>query len=224
MNRSDNFNRTGSVALGGATPSDGGGTWTDQTSDFATGTDGVSGQLVAFVSSAFNVANQWNAWLDCAVTDHESTGEIIALSTTHSKQAGITARLFDNSNYYYYFSSDLGATSLYKNVAGTFTLMGTGTHTFSPGVGNTISLKAQGSTITAYVGATPDITHGSDATLDAKGGTKAGIRADTSDSHPYFNSFTITDLSGGGGGGILYTQLERGTRGLVRGVYGGSVG
>ena len=220
-NRSDTFNRTGSVALGGATPSDGGGTWTDQTSDFTTGTDGVSGQVVAFVSSAFSVSNQWNAWLDCAVTDHESTAEIIALSTTHSKQTGITARLVNNSNYYYYFATDLGAMSLYKNVAGTFTLLGSGTHTFTAGVGNTISLKAQGSTITGYVGSTQDVQV-TDASLTT--GTKAGIRADTQDAHPYYNSFTITDLSGGGGGGgILYTQLERDVKGLRRGIWGGSL-
>ena len=213
-NRSDTFNRTGSVALNGATPSDGGGTWTDLPGSFATGTDAVSGQVVCFV----NAGSTWDAWLNCGVTDHESSGEIINVGT--ATQSGITARQVDDNNYYYYFVNASGAASLYKKVNGGYTLMGSGTHTFTPGVGNNISLKAQGTTITGYVGATQDVQV-TDTSLTT--GTKAGIRCTPSSFQPYYNSFSITDLSGGGGGGILYTQLERGTRGLVRGVYGGGL-
>lgn len=185
-NRSDNFNRTAS-SLG--TPSDAGANWIEGAGSYATGTDGGSGQMVAYCDGSGGPS----AWLECSVTDHEATGEIINVGS--SSQSGVHARLVDDNNYYYWFVNSSGAASLYKKVAGSFTLLASGSGTFTPGVGNTITLRCQGTTITGLLGVTSSAS-ASDSSLTT--GTKAGIRCNENGFFPYYNSFSITDLAAAG--------------------------
>ena len=133
-----------------------------------------------------------------------------------------------NNNWYmagYTANTGAFALQMFKRVAGSYTSLGSFSLTLS--VGSTthmkFSVRNSGTLQNLIVGGTSYIT-ASDTAISAAG--KAGVRFDTNDpadaSHGYqLDNFTATDAVAGG---ILYTQLERGTRGLVRGVYGGSVG
>lgn len=208
MNRFDDFNRVGPAALGGSTPSDGGSTWDDLTSTYSTNTDGSTGEIVAFET---NPSGNSVARLDCGSADAKAEAELLRIDS----QGGVVARVSDVSNFYLWTAFSDGTTHLYKQVGGSFSLLADGSLSFTPGVGQKLALSAQGSNLTCYVGAS-QAAQASDASLS--GSTKFGIRSNNA--FQFYNSFSITDLSSGGGG-VLYTQLERTTRGLVRGVYAG---
>lgn len=188
--RSDDFDRTGSVTLSGATPSDGGSAWAVLSGGFATGLDGGTGQVVAFITTGPSPL----ACLEASTADATVQAEII--DTTGVTQSGVAGRVVDASNYYYWFADGSGVCHLYKQVAGTFTLLGDGTAAFAPGVGKTIALTCQGTTITGYVDGVQDVQV-TDASLAV--GTKYGLRTNGTGGSPFYNSLTITDLSGGGG-------------------------
>jgi pectate lyase len=185
-NRSDNFNRTGNVALGGATPSDGGSAWTDVGSDYATATDGGTGEVVAYEATS----NSNLAYLDAGVTDVQVDLEVIR----NDQSASAAVRVQDANNYYFFRALNAGTTELWKLVGGTYTQLSTGSMTFTPGVGSTISLKVEGSTLTGYVNGVQS-TQVTDSDLSS--GNNHGFR--TSGSFQFMNSIAITDLSGGGG-------------------------
>lgn len=183
MNRSDDFNRTGNVALGGSTPSDGGSAWVEEsTNTIKTGTDVVSGRVVAF-----NTGSAFAAWLESGVTDHEASGKVV----TSYADLGVIARVADVNNFYLWRvqSASGGATQLYKKVGGSFTLLASGSLTAADG--DVLALRCVGTTITAYVNGASAATV-TDSSLTA--GTKAGIRI-----QGFIDDFSITDLSGGGG-------------------------
>jgi hypothetical protein len=191
-NRADDFNRTGSVALNGATPSDGGSAWAhDPGDDSRTGTDGVTGETVAFSGGGGSTVS---AWLDCGAADHEADAEII---TAAASQNGVHARLTDKDNYYYFFALNDGSCQLYKDVANSFTFLGNGSGTYTFAVGNHLQLRVVGTALTGKIGGTTSIST-TDSSLAA--GTKAGIRSGFEGAKPYYNSFAITDLAAGGGG------------------------
>lgn len=199
-NRSDDLNRTGNVLLHGATPSGGGSAWNDLTSSFKTNADGGTGEVTAY---EYNASGNNVASMDAGVTDVLVQCEVIRIDS----QGGPAARVADASNFYFFYAKSDGTTELYKRVGGTYTLLASGSLTFTPGVGNTLGIRCVGTSIKGYVnGAEAASVTDSDLTT----GNSHGVR--TQNSFNLINSFSITDLSGGGvkAGAIYHALLSGG--------------
>lgn len=181
-NRSDDFNDAGDTNLDGRTPSGGGSAWVEESAgSIKTATDVTSGRIIAYVLGGV----AFSAYLESSATDHDVSG----LPITNVADVGVLARLQDFSNYYLWRTQG-GNPQLYKNVAGSFTLLGTGSATAASG--DTLKLECVGSAIKGYVNGTLDVSV-TDSSLTT--GTKVGIRI-----FGYIDDFAATDLSGGGGG------------------------
>jgi hypothetical protein len=185
VNRSDDFDRPGNVALNGATPSDGGSAWVDLSSGhvFATATDGGTGEVVCYESSP---AGSQIAYLDAGVADVRVSLEVVRIDA----QAGPAARVQDANNCYFFMADSAGATSLWVLARGSYTQLAAGTLTFTPGVGKTLALEARGTTLTGYVNGSVSAT-ATDGTFPA--GTCHGMR--TSNNFNFENAIAITALS-----------------------------
>lgn len=100
-----------------------------------------------------------------------------------------------------------------KVVSGTGTVIGSNTNG-SAANGTTIKVHCNGSTITRYVDwASQNATTDTSISSGLRSGLIIFSNAGTK---PRLDSFEASDLVASG---LLYTQLERGTRGITRGVY-----
>lgn len=110
---------------------------------------------------------------------------------------------------------------LYKRVSAVNTELGaSGSITLATGV--VYKTEANGSAIKAFRDATEDVSV-TDTAISS--GIRAGVwgwRSSGSAGIPLGDSFEAGDLAGGGGG-ITYTQLERGLKGYCRGMYVGRI-
>lgn len=202
MNRSDDFNRADNASTMG-TPSDAGSDWT-----YPAGTWGI------FSNIGYNAGadNPGVAALEASAAD----ATVGATLTVFNMSAGLAFRIGDVNNFWFLRGHSGSGYQLWKRVAGSYTQIGSNVGT--PANGDVLEVTCSGNSITAKVNSST--THNTtDSALAAN--TQHGIMSFT-DNMTRFEDFSITDL-GGGGGGILYTQLERGTRGLLRGVYTGGV-
>lgn len=181
--RSDNFNRADG-AIG--TPSDGGSAWVQESGTWAISTNrahesAVTAQAVCSLQSSASIVDVQATMLEAGGLD--------------SGACGLVARVADDSNYLLYIPDG----RLYKKVGGGFTLMaGFASTTISNG--DVLKLSVDGSNlITGYNNGSSIIS-----TTDSAGSTntKHGIRTHN-ESGWYFDTFSITDNGGGGGGTFL---------------------
>lgn len=99
----------------------------------------------------------------CRNSIWETNGSITA-GISQASDSGIVFRLTDVNNYYLLTIRDASATSspngmtLFKNVAGTFTSLGTATISFTRGTSHTFELAISGSSITCYFDGVSKIT------------------------------------------------------------------
>lgn len=186
-NRTDNFNRAdNSASLG--TPSDGGGAWTA-----GTGTWGVnSNQGYCSTSTALAVAT-----LEASVSNVEVQGTASVINS----DIGVVARFANTSNYL--MADFLGATStrLFKNVAGSFTSLGSGS---AGSNGDVIVLRCDsGNNLTVKVNGVSRIT-----ATDSAGSTntKHGIRTHN-DTVARIDDFSITEIGAAAVGPLIGGKL-----------------
>jgi hypothetical protein len=176
-NRSDDFNRANSTTALGS-PSDGGSAWVAQS-----GTWGVSSNQGYNAS----VGNQETAVLDSGT----SNVDVVFATPTVGNDIGVIARAADNSNYLLLAWTSGTGYRLFKNVAGSFTQLGS-TVSGTQGAGDTIEIKADAANaITGYHNGSAivgPVTDSAGAT-----NTKHGIRAHV-DSTTRYDTFSITDL------------------------------
>lgn len=178
-NRADNFNRS-DVNSPMGTPSDGGSDWT------------YPGTTLWGISSnqAFNFGQESQS---IAVLEASSaTVEVQATLSTISADGGLCARVVDNSNYIVVAATAGVSYRLFKQVAGSFTQLGS-TYATSPANGDVIKLVCNGSNIEVFVGGVSRITAIEGAHSTA---TKHGLRCN-GDQNTRYDDFSITDLGGG---------------------------
>lgn len=101
-----------------------------------------------------------------------------------------------------------------KLVTGTATILATISD--STALPHSLKLSISGSTLTPTVGGV-DLSTTTDTAI--AGGVRTGLRAGGSGAGKLMDNFEAADFGGGGGAGILYTQLERDVRGLERGMF-----
>lgn len=174
--RSDTFDRSNNASSLG-TPSDGGSAWV--TSD----TWGIVG------NAAYNAGanSQSTAVLESSLSDVTIQ---VTMATVSGVGAGaISARWTDASNYLLvHIAPSSNVVALFKNVAGSFTLLGSISVVVSDG--DVFSLICNGSTLTVKQNGITRITATDSFNLTA---TKHGLRSD-SNSAGRFNDFSIVSL------------------------------
>ncbi len=123
----DYFNRAGGVNLHGSTPSIGAayGTWLDHAGagTYKTALDGSTsyGGVIAYNSSGSPTL----ATLDAGNVNHTASfTNIKGGGSPDSIETGVVGGLVDASNFYLFYVSAIGATQLYKCVAGSFSTIG----------------------------------------------------------------------------------------------------
>lgn len=154
---------------------------------------------------------------DLSGADHYVQG-VFGLSSAFGS-AGPICRKDSSATQTFYLSIITSvALELYKCLSGSFTQLATGGSAQSTGTDYTIRITANGSNVAdARNGsATNSVTDTSIAS-----GTRGGARLHANASgYAKIDAFEAADLAAGG---ILYTQLERGTRGFVRGGWTGGI-
>jgi hypothetical protein len=131
---------------------------------------------------------------------------------------GPAIRCSTTNFYAFQWSVTDGSTYLLKILSGSQTTLTTGSFGAAAD-GDTVKINASGSTLSGYRNASLNC---STTDTSITGNLRGGYSQYGGSLSQCADNFEASDGLGGGGGGILYTQLERGTRGLVRGTYGGS--
>jgi len=207
----DNFNRADQSGLGTAS---GGFTYSS-----------LASSAIDIVSNAAkwgpseSVTDVKRADSDLSSSDHYSQAAITTAALT-DLGAGCIARKDSTSTMTFYLadianSVGLFTARLFKCVAGTFTSLGTLVEARS--AGDVCRCECNGSSISNKINGTTKIGPITDTAIT--GGVRTGIRAGGFSSvgnTAIFDSFEAADLAAST---IKYTQLERGTRGVTRGVY-----
>lgn len=161
---------------------------------------------------------------DLSSSDHSAQVVVINLTAggagTDNGQIGVCARFSSSAATCYLARAvyTLGTVHLNKNIAGTITEFSSIATTLT--LNKIILCKVNGSTIEAYYDGVLRIST-TDTTITS--GTRAGIfgyHSTPTTGQSELDNFQATDLTSSS---ILYTQLERGTRGLLRGVYTGRI-
>ena len=204
---SDNFNGSDSDTMGVQL------TWTELSGDWD-----IASNRAAMVTIASDQKQRARADHDLSSDDHEA--QVTNYYPENGRYAGPACRMpSDTTATFYAVLTQTGDANIYliKIVAGTQSNINSTSQTASDG--NTSKVQADGSTIKSfYAGA--EKASATDSAIS--GNVRCGLDQYTTVlSTPSFDDFSATDL-GGGGGGILYTQLERLTHGYLRGVYSGS--
>lgn len=154
---------------------------------------------------------------DLSSADHESQVDVTTSTDTGSQftQIGPSARFSVSAGTYYSatlyrFGNNL---SLQKVVSNTQTSLSSQSITVS--LPEAYKIKCNGSTITMHQAG---VQRASVTDTSITGNIRCGINGFTLSGVGVIDNFLASDLASSG---ILYTQLERGTRGVERGVYTG---
>jgi hypothetical protein len=193
---SDNFNRANENPLAG--------NWT--TAPGASAMQLFSNQVTG--STGANCTSFWNA--DTFGNDQYS--QVTPVDNTNFG-AGLAVRVRTTTQYdcYILFLNASGSVQIYKIIAGSVTLLSS--PNFAYAAGDVIKLEAVGTTLTAYKNGVAQANPATDSALTAGA---AGLFANN------FNLF-LDDWEGGNvTTGATYPQLERGARGIERGIQIGS--
>jgi len=150
---------------------------------------------------------------DLSSADHYSQCIFGASTTGASSGLGVFARKDSSATltYYGWAATSSTATVLRKYIADAATNLGSGSITVVAGT-TAMRIDCNGSSIVGKINGTSSISSTDTAiTSNLRCGIQAFNNADVND------DFICADLSAGGG--IIFTQTERGTRGLERGMY-----
>lgn len=202
----DDFTRSNADALGTSTE---GWSWSELQGDI----DIVSNKAQS--TSTGGEDQTGVAATDLSSTDHYSQATVDIGSG--DVNPGMVFRKDSSATLTYYLANANYVTDLcriFKRVSGTYTGLASAAKTFTAGVGYVLKGQANGSSLAAFVDAvsTTTVTDTAIAT-----GTRCGIRSDaTAALFAMWDSFSASDLVASG---ITYTRLERGMRGVTRGVY-----
>jgi hypothetical protein len=205
--RQDTFDRADSATSLG-TPSDGGAAWTAHS-----GTWGIiSNQAYVAVGNGGYMA----ASLEASAADVDV--RLTVGGAAEVNYWGVCARLTDDSNYLWVGRGG-GNWNLRKRVAGTDTALGT--YTVGVNNGDAVRLSLSGNSLSVYL--TPSgggellvigpVTESFNGTA-----TRHGLWGFSTSTVARFDSFSVTGLAAGG---PPYPRLERGTRGILRGLWQG---
>lgn len=204
----ESFNKADSDTLGPDL------TWTEVNGDF----DVVSNQCRHTNTTTVRSAR---AESDLSSADHYAQVQIVSNgSGTNDCAAGACARFAaaaETMYFAFYYQAD---NRLYvsKKVTGAQTNITSSVITEA--LPETYKCEINGSTLKGYQAGVERVsTTDSAITGNLRGGI---LLYQSSVLNPTIDNFEASDELGGGGG-ILYTQLERGVRGYLRGVYSGSV-
>jgi len=189
----DNFNRANASSPGSSSE---GWSWTDVTNSTA-----IESNRLRVDSGADG--NAARAESDLSSADHYSQHLVVFLNP--GKGSGALTRFSSSATTFYMFYSDSGR--LFKCVAGAFTTLSTSS---SHAVTFTVKCQINGSALAGFYDGVQQTT-ATDTAIT--GNLRTGLRLDFAG---LADDFEAADLSAGG---FVYTQLERGTRGLTRGVY-----
>lgn len=200
--------------------------------DFTRADGSVIGNLLSWtqtdvVSGTWStVSNQANGASAGGATFHLARAESDLSSADHYAQVAVVA--LPGSAYYgavcrFAPATDTGYLTLlttvsnkleiWKSIAATITSLSSVAASVT--LPSTIKGSSNGSTLKSYQGG---VELASITDTGVSTGTRTGMIYYTINSQG--DDFEAADL-GGGGGGIVYTQIERGTRGLLRGLWTG---
>jgi len=203
----DTFDRADSGSWG--TSSDGTWSWNDYLGSAAFSISSNQGKCTTGVAYI-------RADSDLSSADHYAQADVASDGTSSSGTTGVIYRKDSTTTQTMYRVSPAGNSTgtirLFKIVSGTQTQLGSdGTITRSGS--NTMKGQASGSTITAWFNGSTIITQTDTAVT---GNLRTGCRFTVISGNYLVDNFQASDLAASG---ILYTQLERSTRGLNRGMY-----
>lgn len=202
----ETFNTADSATLGPVY------SWTDLTGD-----NGVVSNAVEVITNDAAFTTLSRADSDLSGIDHYT--ELVMLnagSITGTKTFGAVCRKDSSATLTMYFAEyrrDTTAGRMFKLIASVFT--GLGTDTIAAANDNDIiRCHCNGSTISRYLNGVQQ-TSATDTAITT--GLRGGISLfSTTGTSPRGDTWQAADLAASG---ILYTQLERSTRGIMRGVY-----
>lgn len=201
----DDFNRSDAASLGTAS---GGWSWTAVQS-----TQSIVSNVANIDASAFNSAR---AESDLSSADHYAQVSVVTLNANFNYIGGaVRFASAANTHYVCVVAKGEGDIELWKRVAGGFTVLSTAGITQS--IPETYKTSINGSTLKGYQAGVERVSTTDTAIT---GNTRTGISGYQDYGTLRVDDFEAADLSAGG---ILYTQLERSTRGLNRGMYTGGV-
>jgi hypothetical protein len=200
----DNFNRANQAQLGTSSE---GWSWS-----------ALSGELdiVSNTAQVITTPGVYRADSDLSSSDHYSQADTIARSALSSQGTAVFTRKDSSSTLTYYFGRLQGTGSdvvrLFKSIANVATQLGSdGAVTVS--LPQSIKQTCNGSTISVdYAGVNKISLTDTSITTN----TRTGLRIADNSVAASMDNFQASDLSVAG---VLYTQLERSTRGLGRGMY-----
>ena len=210
---SENFNTADSTTLGPTY------TWTEYTNGTVADTWSIVSNAAQCTNGTASNGNSARAEADLSSSDNNAAATITSIGSSGNQQAGTCCR-FDSASATAYLVRELGINSTFsldKMSDGSITNLGSVSQ--APATGVTVQVEANGSTITSYYNGTLKSTQ-TDTTISS--GLRGGIFGYSAGGNAALDNWTASDV-GGGGGGILYTQLERDVKGMARGIWGGSL-
>jgi hypothetical protein len=202
---SDDFNRANADALGTSAE---GWSWSE-----------VQGDIDIVSNRAQSTASGGTDQTAIAASDLSSVDHYVQANidiTGGDVNPGLVARKDGTGTLTYYLLTSLYAADsarIFKRVTGTFTQLAASAKTFTAGVGYLLKGECNGSALAVYVdgASTASVTDTAIAT-----GLRCGIRSDHVATAALWDNWLASDVVASG---VTYTRLERGLRGVTRGVY-----
>jgi hypothetical protein len=202
----ESFNKADSGTLGPDL------TWTELNGNI----DIVSNKAQSTTLGSFVAAR---ADSDLSGTDQYAQAVVNASEETATAQVGCLCRKTSGATSTFYWADgefDTNLVRLLKRVSGTNTTLGTSSKTLTAGTPGTVKVEAVGSAIKAYWNSSQEVSV-TDTSITT--GTRCGVRGlKITSGNVTWDDFEAADVSAGN---IVYTQLERNTRGIARGLWQG---
>lgn len=199
----DTFNRADADALGASSE---GWSWTETSNDIDIVSNAAEGQSVGYARA--------RAESDLSSADNYAQISVSALGSGVAADANCRMALSNNTFYWVEVYTTTNTLYLIKTVVGATTVLSSTAVTIS--IPEDYKVSASGSTIKAYKAGTERLS-ATDSAIS--GNLRTGIqtyRDGAGSSKPSYDAFQAGDFSASG---FLFTQLERETRGVMRGVY-----
>lgn len=171
----------------------------------STGTINLSGNKLTGNSAAMGSVK----YSDLSTADHYS--QITTLTCGIGQGCGPMVRFSSSAETYYTSWTDTSGITVYKVIAGASTSIGSWANAWGTSPNVVIKFTANGSSITSNVSGTDRV---SVTDTSITGNTKPGCGIWQTPGT--LDDWSAADLAASG---TLYTQLERGTRGVCRGLY-----
>jgi len=183
-------------------------TWT-----MLVGTMGVRSNTYTGLQEAQNSAR---AEADLSSADHYAQVAWVDTSRTMPSDFGVLARHSSSAHAAYGVFGSAGGTPglwrTYKVTSGAYTALDSGT-TATEADGDVLRIEVNGSTISRYLNG---VLQNSSSDGTHSGHVRCGVNMQGNNRGYHGDSFEMSDLAAGG---IVYTQHERGVRGLERGMW-----